>query len=208
MPLPEDAWSIAYLRDGQKGAAEALFAAAVALGWITRTTSGLVVNAQGRYSDPLLGALHGMMRPGPATCMAVRACALEAAQQHQPSLEALLAQTGLARSGLVSFIAAGSLLTAGLFVELIAFLRLVLARAKARSSRADRYLRWLDGATTSLRIDVVGGRRSTAEDVATVAAISGLAAVAARTDARGLLAVALRHRIGLELDGGRLLRLL
>jgi hypothetical protein len=72
VPLPEDAWAIAYLRDGQKGVAEALFAAAVALGWITRTPAGLVVNAQGRPSDPLLGALHGMLHPGPTTYLAVR----------------------------------------------------------------------------------------------------------------------------------------
>ncbi len=53
VPQPEDAWPIAYVRDGESGVAEALFAMAVALGWIRQTNLGLMVSVRGEPRDPL-----------------------------------------------------------------------------------------------------------------------------------------------------------
>src|SRR5882724_5736016 len=48
----EDAWAVAYLRDGERGLAEALFAAATALGWIKGEGNLLTVAVGPRPADP------------------------------------------------------------------------------------------------------------------------------------------------------------
>src|SRR5205085_7814139 len=122
-------------------------------------------------------------------------------------LEALLDRAGLARGTLPRFVNAGSIVAAGAFLGFIGLVRCVRAmevthnpfmfllvemfvigavvfivtklKWRAPSTRAASYLAWLNDATTSLRMDVNSGRRTSAEEIATCAAIGGLGVLAA-----------------------------
>ena len=124
VPQPDDAWAIAYLRDGEKGVGDALFAAATALGWITGDRTRLTITPGLLSADPLLADFQRQMGSGASTMRHLRPIALGVAKNHKARLEATLEQAGLLRAAPVKLVAVASILAAGFIVELMALMRL------------------------------------------------------------------------------------
>src|SRR5205085_7492731 len=150
------------------------------------------INVGGPPTDRVLASFHSNLSPGAGNYALVRTAATRAASLHAPMIEGTLSSAGLLRSSFVGFVSATAMLGFGalavligvvridrgislnrpvafLVVELLILALVILfatrARMKGRSRRAERYLKWLEGATTSLRMDVSSARRTSAEDV-------------------------------------------
>jgi uncharacterized protein (TIGR04222 family) len=135
------------------------------------------------------------------------------AEEKETDLHRRIDAAGLARAPDAGELSAGALLVAGGFVVAVGFARLVrgialahkvgflflelvgvgLATAvlahrfsKGKSTAANDYLRWLDGATQSLQSDVIGGRRNAPQEITLAAAIAGAAAVSSGPVFRGI----------------------
>jgi uncharacterized protein (TIGR04222 family) len=198
VPKLEDAWPIAYLRDGIDGLTDALASSAVAAGWVTEGEEAPLLAP----TDPVLAALHERIGGVTGSFSTVRQAARSIAVRHADAIEVTLAAAGLVRDGGTRGRIAGAFAAPALFAVLVGIVRCVRAIelqrprgflvlemlaivafsltaaivcASDRSARAKRYLGWLNAVTCSLRDDVVAGRRASVDDVASTVAIGGAA---------------------------------
>lgn len=206
LPGPEDVWAIAWLRDGESGVAEALMAAAVASGWVRGNGTSLTVSSGSPPSDPILADFHTALSWIGDSYLGIRRAAKGIAQRYAPELRASMARAGFERSRNMRTFVSALIVVAGAAMLFVGVVRCARARElhrphgflvvemaalavatsfvakrrwESRSARADQYLSWLGNATRSLRQDVLSGRRTSSEEVASTAAISGLTAIAA-----------------------------
>ena len=158
-----------------------------------------------RASVPFYRDLTKEAKSGQVSADTVQSHAKASAAALEPGLESGLAANGLVRSPeiawalrLLVWLGGGAILLVGLirvlraielnrpftllFWELVVVAVTVLVMSfsgKVRDSQVkQRYLSWLDGATTSLQADVTSGRRREARDVALAVAVGGAAILA------------------------------
>ncbi|HEU4406522.1 MAG TPA: hypothetical protein VFS43_14750 [Polyangiaceae bacterium] len=199
-PREGDAWVIAYLRAGREGLVEALSFAAVAAGWVYKWGDKKGQPTE-PVADPLLSDLRARLDGVTQSFEVVHAKAIKTAAKHEPAIVRRIEHAGLARAPYVRRTLGALVVGAGFFDVAVGLVRCVRAEAlgrphgflflemitglalaavyasrraeQGRSLRADRYLAWLEGATTSLRRDVLAGRAVSPEESANAVAIAG-----------------------------------
>lgn len=204
-PRPDEIYEVAYLRDGVRGVAEAMLSRATAEGWLTGERGGrfTIEPSELAVSDDLR-QLRAAIGHGSVSVTSARSIATSLAKKKEEKLREGLINAGLLRPA--SRLVVGSVVYAFLaFVVLsLGMLRLVrglelhrpvvflvlellaiggaflfLAKPRKTTGDAQKYLDWLTDATQSLRTEVQEKRAHSADDVALVAALAGVALVPA-----------------------------
>jgi uncharacterized protein (TIGR04222 family) len=206
-PGPDEVWAVSYLREGATGVANTIVAIAGAAGWLTpRGATSYVFTPPASTPAPAIGAFVAELKAkaptGVTNANDVRVAASSAAASVAASLDLELDDAGLARivpdadqARIIEHLAIALNLVVGvvrlvrgallghpilfLVIEILGFLLYGRASAKRAypNPRVTAYLKWLEDASYSLRVDVAGGRRRDVVDVALAAAIAGPMAV-------------------------------